>query len=89
MEDSDSAFSHPETHLRTFDPADNVAYLMRQLERIGLADRWAVRIPGGEEVLCAPGTPSLAVLYASADLVMNVCGAQELLPHHDRIKFLA
>ena len=89
VEDSDSAFSHPETHLRTFDPADNVAYLIRQLARVGLADRWAVRVPGGEEILCAPGTPSLAVLYASADLVMNVCGAQELLPHHDRIRFLA
>jgi hypothetical protein len=89
VEDSDSAFSHPETHLRTYDPADNVAYLTRQLARVGLADRWSVRIPRQDEVLCPPGAPSLAKLYASADLVLNVCGAQELLPHHERIRFMA
>ena len=88
VEDSDSALSHPTTHLRTLDPVDNAAYLSRQMARVGLADRWAVRVPGSMELLCPPGTPPLAELYASADLVLNISGAQELLPHHEGIRHL-
>jgi hypothetical protein len=88
VEDSDSLFTHPETYLRTFDPAANVAYMIRQLERIGIVDQWAVRVPARGEILTPQHSPSLSDLYASADLVLNVCGAQELLPSHENIKRL-
>jgi hypothetical protein len=88
VEDSDSLFSHPESHLRTFDATDNVAYMVKQLERVGLAERWMVRVPATDDVLAPSGAPTLAELYARADMVFNVCGAQELLPSHDRIRRL-
>lgn len=88
VEDSDSAFSHPSTHARTYEAGDNVQYLAGQLERVGLANRWMVRVPMRDEVLRPAGAPSLAALYASADAVLNVCGGQELLPRHDGIRRL-
>jgi hypothetical protein len=88
VEDSDSAFSHPDTHLRTFDPSANVPYLVRQLDRIGLGDRWRIRVPATSTTIGPTTAPSLEELYASAEVVLNVCAAQELLPQHEAIKRL-
>jgi hypothetical protein len=89
VEDSDAQFSHPQTYQHTMDPTANVEYVVRQLDRIGLADRWAIRVPGSSKVLSSRSAPELKELYATADLVLNICGSQDLLPHHSAIGFLA
>ena len=86
VEEGDRPVFSPTTYCGTFDWAANVAYLQRQLERVGLGDRWVFRPPGdGDTCVGALDRAGLAQLYKEADVVLNLCGSQELRPHHDAI----
>jgi hypothetical protein len=68
----------------------NVEYMQRHLDQIGLGDRWVFRPPCQYDVaIGARDVAGLHRLYRDADVVLNVCGAQELLPFHDDIPCLA
>lgn len=82
VEDSDSLPSHPRTRERTLDPSENIRFLQRHLDEVGLGDRWAYRTPKSKEVAGHLDHDGLRSLYRRADAVLNICGAHELLPHH-------
>jgi hypothetical protein len=85
VEDSDSYVYDPTTWWRTADVAANVAYLDRQLRRVGLGDRWVFRAPGTQAYFGALDGRGLQELYRRADAAFNVCDAQELEPRHSAI----
>jgi len=59
----------------------NVAYLRRQLERIGMGDRWIFRVPQQGTTL-GREPDELARLYERADAVLNLGGAQHVRADH-------
>lgn len=88
VEDSDAFPLHPETRERTATVDANVQFVNDQLARIGLQDRWAVRVPRENRVVGALDYRGLCRLYQDADAVINLCGAQELLSHHSSARCL-
>jgi hypothetical protein len=67
----------------------NVGFMERHLELLGLGDRWVFRPPCQNDVAVgARDLDGLRRLYRDADAVLNLCGAQELLPAHDDIRCL-
>jgi hypothetical protein len=89
VEDSDRYLLSAKDFSRTRESAANVEYLACYMEAIGLGDRWVFRPPRNPEATCgALDFDGLQVLYREADAVINVCGAQELLPWHDAIRCL-
>ncbi len=89
VEDSDTPVLHPTTYWPTSEYADNVAYLARQMESVGLGDRWIFRPPSVYNTCFgAHDLAGLAQLYKEADAVFNLCGAHELRPEHDGIRCL-
>jgi hypothetical protein len=87
VEDSDSPVYDPRTHWRTMEYEQNVRFLERWMGRLGLADRWIFRAPGGGRLIGADEA-SLRELYGRADLVFNLCGAQEIRPEHAELGML-
>lgn len=75
----------------TFVPTDewkpNLEFLAREMDRFGLGERWFYCPPGGGEEECygAGDWSDLRRLYREADVVFNLCGAQELREHHEDI----
>ncbi|TML76234.1 MAG: glycosyltransferase [Actinobacteria bacterium] len=70
-----------------YDPAVNAvtddcsyaaAHLERCMERIGLADRWALRLVGSEGACYGMSESALDGLYRSCDALLNVVGATDL-----------
>lgn len=89
VEDSDTPVLHPTTYWPTSDYAANVAYLARQMQSVGLGDRWIFRPPSVYDTCFgARNLAGLAQLYKEADAVFNLCGAHELRPEHDVIRCL-
>jgi len=88
VQESERPLLHAETFEPTREPEANATYLARYMEAIGLGDRWVLRPPGATACVGALDREGLERLYAGARLVVNVCGAQELLPHHDAIASL-
>jgi hypothetical protein len=89
VEDTDQELCDPQTYWPTLEYAANVAYLARQMESIGLGDRWIYRAPGGNgPCLGNAGSEGLAALYREADAVLNLCGSHELRPEHADISCL-
>ena len=90
VEDSDRPLYSPDTGWwPSLDYTANVAYLAKQMERIGLGDRWIFRPPGVEDTCL--GTTDLAglqQLYKEADAALNLSGGQELRPNHAAIRCL-
>jgi hypothetical protein len=89
VEDSDTPVFDPATYWPTPDYAVNVAYLARQMERIGLAERWIFRPPGVDDA-CLGGRDlaGLRQLYRDAEAVLNLCGSHAVLPVHREIRCL-
>jgi len=81
VEDSDSPLYDPKTHWRTMEFEENVRFLERWMNRIGLGDRWIFRTPGGEQLIGADQA-TLRELYARADVVFNLCGSHEVRAEH-------
>src|ERR1043166_5574756 len=89
VEDANRPVFHPSTFCSTSDATANIAYMARQMERIGLSDRWIFRPPGVcDTYVGACGSAGLAQLYKEADAVLNLCGAQELRLNHQDIRCL-
>ena len=65
---------------------DNIAFVSRWMTWLGLADRWIFRPPGSKNKLLGATEAELARLYADADVVINVCGAQEIREEHGLIR---
>jgi len=89
VEDSDRNILSPTTWNPTFDVSENLDYLSRHMAMIGFKDRWIFR-PQGVHDACFGATDfeGLKRLYKEADLVINLCGAQELRADHDVIRCL-
>lgn len=81
VEDSDSPLYNPQTHWPTMEFEENVRFLERWMNRIGLGDRWIFRTPGDGRLIGADDE-TLRRLYARADAVFNLCGAQEVRAEH-------
>jgi hypothetical protein len=89
VEDTDAEVRDPQTLWDSDDYAPNVAFLHRQMESVGLADRWVFRPPGNHDLcLGATDIDGLAELYRDAEAVINICGSHELRAEHDRIDCL-
>ncbi len=89
VEDSDRPVYHPTTYWPTADSAANVAYLARQMQSLGLGDRWIFRPPGVyDRCYGARDLAGLRSLYKEAEAVLNLCGAQELRPEHHEVRCL-
>jgi hypothetical protein len=87
VEDSDTPVHDPTTYWRTSEYAPNVAYLARQMESIGLPERWIFRPPSIHDT-CFGGRnlSGLQQLYREADAVLNLCGAHAFRPEHGEIR---
>ncbi len=81
VEDSHSPLYSPRTHWRTMEFEENVRFLERWMNRLGLGDRWIFRAPGGEQLIGAEKA-TLEALYARADAVLNICGSHEIRAEH-------
>ena len=88
VEDSDRYLLDTDEFSRTREHAKNVAYLSRHMDAVGLGDRWCFRPPKSTDVLGHRDAAGLRQLYRDADAVINLCGAQELLPSHEGIRRL-
>jgi hypothetical protein len=88
VEDSHSAVYDPRTHWRSMEFEENVRFLERWMVRLGLGDRWVFRAPGSERLI-GSDKAALEDLYARADVVFNLCGAQEVRDDHAGIGTLA
>jgi hypothetical protein len=74
---------------RTLDFDRNIDFMHRHLAQVGLGDRWVFRSPiDPDDTSGALDINGLTRLYRDADAVLNLCGAQELLPRHDVISCL-
>ncbi len=83
VEDSDRYSYRPADFQRTFEVAENARYLNDWMARIGMANRWVLRVPHGDRAcLGALDFDGLLALYRGSDAVLNLCGAQEPLPYH-------
>lgn len=85
VEDSDSPVYNPTTHNPTMEYEENVRFLERWMDRLGLGDRWIFRAPGAGGQLIGASHSELARLYAGAEAVLNLSGAQEIRDEHDEI----
>jgi hypothetical protein len=89
VEDSDSLVLNPSTFSPTYDYFDNVEYLSRHMDSIGLANRWIFRPPTVyDECVGAVDLQGLYQLYKEADAVLNLCGSHKLRPEHRDIRCL-
>src|SRR3954452_22745654 len=87
VEESDSPVYDASTYWLVYDvPEHNITYLGDAMEAIGMGDRWIFRPPKVYDRCHGAGDfDDMRVLYRRSRAVFNVCGAQELLPHHDDI----
>ena len=89
VEDSPTCALDTHTLWHTSKCVENVAFLARQMEGIGLGDRWIFRVPAqGRPCYGARDTEGLASLYREADAVFNVCGSHYLREEHAAISRL-
>jgi len=82
VEDSSRWVYDPTTGLETPDASANVARVARALDMHGFSGRWAFRgcYPGGRSY--GLEAHELDRLYREIDVMLNVCGAQELRDEH-------
>ena len=88
VEDSHSKLFSPTTHSATMEYAENVEFVRRWMDWLGMSDRWIFRPPGTTDELVGATEADLARLYRAADAVFNVCGAQEVREEHAGIRHL-
>ncbi len=90
VEDSDNDDVYDvETWWRTHDYERNVAFLARQMDAIGLGDRWIFRPPLSKAACFgARDLNGLAQLYRDADAVLHISGYNQVRPEHASIRCL-
>lgn len=89
VEDSDKTVHSPTNFWPSSDYSANVEFLSRQMDSVGLGDRWIFRPPEvWDHCFGATDLAGLKRLYREADAVVNLSGAQELRPDHAVIRRL-
>src|SRR5512135_3498043 len=88
VEDSDRYVYNLDEQALTFEIQDNAKRLESCLDLVGLRDRWVFRMPRRNTCRGALDFGGLNKLYRRADAVINLCGAQEPLAHHEGIRKL-
>lgn len=89
VEDRDSPLLNPTTLWRSTEFRENLAYLSRYMNALGMGDRWVFR-PTRDAELCfgARDRVGLAELYREADAVLNLCGAHYVRADHAEVPCL-
>jgi hypothetical protein len=85
VEDTDEFLFDPVSYMPTWDPKSNVGLLSQFMDRVGLSDRWVIRVPGREECFGAADYAGLQQLYREVEAAVNLCGAQEPRASHEAI----
>ena len=62
----------------TYDFDLNVDFAAKQMQRLGLGDRWIIRDPMFPEIFYGQTEARLKSLYAEADMFMNVTGSYKI-----------
>ena len=88
VEDSDRYVYNLDEEALTFEIQDNAKRLESCLDMVGLKDRWVFRMPRRNTCRGVLDFGGLNKLYRRADAVINLCGAQEPLAHHEGIRKL-
>ena len=88
VEDSLSWPYDPTARTSATDPAAGVARVGEVLARHGFGDRWVYRAAVPEPTCFGADEATLAELYRSADLALNVTGAQEIRDEHHVLRRL-
>jgi glycosyltransferase involved in cell wall biosynthesis len=63
-------------------PSDLILRVASEFERHGFGDRWIYRCAVPEITVFGASQPELDDLYRTADIALNVCGAQEMRDEH-------
>jgi hypothetical protein len=89
VEDSDAEVRDPVTLWPSSDYTGNLEYLDRQMQSVGLGDRWIFRPPGTyKHCFGATDIAGLEKLYAETDAALNLCGSHLLRPEQASINCL-
>jgi hypothetical protein len=72
----------PEQDTVTDDCSYAVRHVAGFMDRLGLGDRWAVRLWPGADACWGLGSPALDALYRECDALINVSGATDLREEH-------
>ncbi len=89
VEDSDRLVLSPSTYCQTYDYSENIKFLSKQMESIGLGNRWIFRPPTFyDRCFGATDLQGLYQLYKEADAVLNLCGSHKLRKEHSGIRCL-
>ena len=89
VEDSDAEVRDPVTLWPSSDYTGNLEYLGRQMQSVGLGDRWIFRPPGTyDRCFGAADIAGLERLYQEADAALNLCGSHRLRPEQGLINCL-
>ena len=82
VEDESAWPYDPEKNAVTDDCSYAVRHIAHCMERLGLAGRWAFRLPGREGACRGLSAAALDELYRSCDALFNVCGSTLLREEH-------
>ena len=82
VEDDDSWPFDPQKNALTKDCAYATRHIQDWLKAIGIAERWAFRMPGYEGACWGLTEQQLKALYRSCDLLINLSGVTELRDEH-------
>ena len=82
VEDSMSWPYDPATRSTAVDPHASIARVARELERHGFGERWVCHCAIPKAASFGNGPVRLEELYATADLALNVTGAQQIRDEH-------
>jgi hypothetical protein len=88
VEDSVSWPYDPARRSSTVDPRASIARVARELDRHGFGERWIYRCAIPEVTSLGRSGKTLGELYATADLALNVTGAQEIRDVHASLPHL-
>lgn len=88
VEDSLSWPYDPARRTMSADPDASIRSVAAVLARYGFAERWIYRCAIPQETVCGAGRQTLTELYRTADLALNVTGAQNIRDEHASLDYL-
>lgn len=89
IEDSLSWPYDPRQRTMSSDPASSIRSVAAMLERHGFGNRWIYRCAVPEVTCFGSSAETLAELYRTADIALNVTGAQNLRDEHEELRYVA
>src|SRR5688572_8641702 len=88
VEDSLSWPYDPQTRTSALDPAEGIGRIASVLEKYGFGNRWIYRCAVPGTTVFGTASETLAEIYQTADLALNVTGAQVLRDEHRALRRL-